>query len=142
MKPEILEDGIIAPSGYFSPKEETQRSLPVRRDELQSVAVGFRLCPCKIGNAHYHNQSGPFCDVPNNLFDCLPRGMSCSNEGLCCFKTEIPGLFGRVVSSDEARFALSRMQLIRGMSHAMGRLHGALNKKYGNARFPRRVIVT
>lgn len=103
-------------------------------------SVGFRFCPCKTGGEHFHRTSGPWCDIPDGLFQCLPDGMSCYDVGLCRFKTEVPGILQRIVSAEEVKFLLRRALLVQRTSHFMGKLHRKLCGEYTLRRFPRSIV--
>lgn len=113
----------------------------LKKDTSAQRDVGFRLCPCKVYNVHSHRVTGPWCDIPDAIFQCLPEDISCHNVGLCRFKTEVPGILQRIVSEEEVRFSLKRAMLVQRASCYMGNLHKNLYDEHAKRAFPRGVAV-
>lgn len=110
-------------------------------DKNRGRDVGFRLCPCKVRSPHFHTATGPWCDIPEYFFRCLPEGVGCHDVGLCRFKTEVPGILQRLVSEKEVRFSLRRAVLVQRASHCMGKLHKNLQRECSEHAFPRGIIL-
>lgn len=135
MKPECFSEiGIVVSS-----KGESIRSQG-RREESVGETVGFRLCPCKLESSHFHRVSGPWCDIPSGVYECLPEGMPCSNIGRCRFKDENPGIGQRFISGEEVKFQLKRALLVEKISYHMGSLYKILQDERTRRKFPRGII--
>lgn len=140
MKPEnFLECLEVIPAGTLGSKV----NISAKEEGLKNpgASVGLRLCPLKMMSNHSHRVSGAWCDISERIFECLPKGTSCCDAGLCRVKTHIPNVSCRIVSLEEARFLLVQSVLVEKTSHYMGSLHRKLNERYNQGNFPRSILV-